>query len=113
MELPFWRERMRERYSIDILVPDEADRALVHRVIFDELSRGRIDGGSRSKYVAVTARLRAAGADAVIFGCTEIGLLLRPDDVALPTFDSTALHAAAAVSFSLAEVPGQSYRRFP
>ena len=113
MELPFWRERMRERYSIDILVPDEADRALVHRVIFDELSRGRIDGGSRSKYVAVTARLRAAGADAVIFGCTEIGLLLRPDDVALPTFDTTALHAAAAVSFSLAEVPGQSHLRFP
>jgi aspartate racemase len=113
MELPFWRERMRERYSIDILVPDEADRALVHRVIFDELSRGRIDGGSRSEYVAVTERLRAAGADAVIFGCTEIGLLLRPDDLALPTFDSTALHAAAAVSFSLAEVPGQSYRRFP
>ena len=112
MELPFWRERMRERYSIDILVPDEADRALVHRVIFDELSRGRIDGGSRSKYVAVTARLRAAGADAVIFGCTEIGLLLRPDDVALPTFDSTALHAAAAVSFSLAEVPGESRQSF-
>ena len=113
MELPFWRERMRERYSIEILVPGEADRAVVHRVIFDELSQGRIDAGSRAEYVTVTERLRAAGADAVIFGCTEIGLLLRPDDVALPAFDTTALHAAAAVSFSLAEVPGESRQSFP
>jgi len=105
MELPFWRERMRERYSVEILVPDEADRALVHRVIVDELRQGRIDAGSRLQYVTVTERLRAAGGDALIFGCTEIGLLLRPDDVALPAFDTTALHAAAAVSFSLAEVP--------
>ena len=105
MELPFWRERMRERYSIETLVPDEADRALVHRVIFDELRQGRIDAGSRAQYVTVTERLRAAGADAVIFGCTEISLLLRLDDVALPAFDTTALHAAAAVSFSLAEGP--------
>ena len=112
MELPFWRERMRERYSIDIVVPDEADRALVHRVIFDELCQGRINASSRAQYVRVTERLRAAGADAVIFGCTEIGLLLRPDDVALPVFDTTVLHAEAAVAFSLAEVAGESRRRF-
>ena len=108
MELPFWRERMRERYSIEVLVPNKADRALVDRIIFDELCRGRIDAGSRARYVTVTERLQAAGADAVIFGCTEIGLLLRPADVALPAFDTTALHAAAAVSFCLAEVPGES-----
>ena len=112
MELPFWRERMRERYSIDIVVPDEADRALVHRVIFDELCQGRINASSRAQYVRVTERLRAAGADAVIFGCTEIGLLLRPADVALPVFDTTVLHAEAAVAFSLAEVAGESRRRF-
>ena len=103
MELPFWRERMLERYSIEIVVPDETDRALVHRVIFDELCQGRIDAGSRAEYVAVTERLRADGAEAVIFGCTEIGLLLGPDDVALAAFDTTALHAAAAVSFSLGD----------
>jgi aspartate racemase len=103
---------MRERYSIEILVPDEADRALVHRVILDELRQGRIDASSRAQYVRITDRLRAAGADAVIFGCSEIGLLLRPDDVALPRFDTTALHAAAAVSFSLAEVPGESRQGF-
>ena len=112
MELPFWRERMRERYSIDIVVPDEADRALVHRVIFEELCQGRINASSRAQYVRVTERLRAAGADAVIFGCTEIGLLLRPADVALPVFDTTVLHAEAAVAFSLAEVAGESRRRF-
>ena len=103
MELPFWRERLRERYAIDLVVPDEADRALVHRVIFDELCVGRIDADSRAQYVAVTERLQDAGAEAVIFGCTEIGLLLRPEHVSLPAFDTTALHAAAAVSFSLGD----------
>ena len=101
MELPFWRERLRERYGIDLVLPDAADRALVHRVIFDELCVGRIDADSRTQYVAVTERLREEGAEAVIFGCTEIGLLLKPADVSLQAFDTTALHAAAAVSFSL------------
>ena len=103
MELPFWAQRLRERYGIDLVVPDEFDRALVHRVIFDELCRGRIDDSSRAQYVAITERLREKGAESVIFGCTEIGLLIKPDDVALPSFDTTALHAAAAVSFALAD----------
>lgn len=103
MELPFWQERLRERYGVELVVPDERDRALVHRVIFDELCRGRIDAESRAQYIAVTERLGDAGAEAVIFGCTEIGLLLRPDDVAISAFDTTALHAAAAVNYSLAD----------
>jgi aspartate racemase len=103
MELPFWRERLRDRYAIDLVVPDEPDRALIHRVIFDELCRGRIEPDSRAQYGAVAERLHEAGAEAVIFGCTEIGMLLRPDDVALPSFDTTVLHAAAAVAFSLAD----------
>ena len=103
MELPFWAQRLRERYGIDLVVPDEFDRALVHRVIFDELCRGRIDERSRAQYVGVTERLREKGAEAVIFGCTEIGLLIKPDDVTLPSFDTTALHAAAAVAFALSD----------
>ena len=103
MELPFWAQRLLERYGIDLVVPDEFDRALVHRVIFDELCRGRIDESSRAQYVGVTERLREKGAEAVIFGCTEIGLLIKPDDVALPSFDTTALHATAAVAFALAD----------
>jgi aspartate racemase len=103
MELPFWRDRLAERYGIDLVVPNETDRALIHRVIFDELCRGRVDPGSRAEYVGVTRRLQDNGAAAVIFGCTEIGMLLRPEDVALPAFDTTVLHADAAVSFSLAD----------
>ena len=103
MELPFWRERLRARYGIDLVVPDDADRALVHRVIFDELCRGRIERASRAAYVGVTERLRDAGAEAVIFGCTEIGLLLRAEDVSTAVFDTTVLHVAAAVAFSLGD----------
>ena len=110
MELPFWAERLRERHGVELVVPGEPERALVHRVIFEELCRGRIEPSSRASYVAVTERLRAAGAEAVIFGCTEIGLLLRPEDVALPAFDTTVLHAAAAVQFSLADVASSAPR---
>ena len=104
MELPFWAERLRDRHGVELVVPGEPERALVHRVIFEELCRGRIEPSSRASYVAVTEQMRAAGAEAVIFGCTEIGLLLRPEDVALPAFDTTVLHAEAAVEFSLADV---------
>jgi amino-acid racemase len=103
MELPFWADRLRERYGIDLVVPVEFDRALIHRVIFDELCRGKIDASSRQQYVAITERLSEQGAEAVIFGCTEIGLLIKPDDVALPSFDTTVLHAAAAVAFALSD----------
>jgi aspartate racemase len=103
MELPFWADRLRERYGIDLVVPDEFDRALVHRVIYDELCRGRIDARSRAQYVTITERLAKKGAEAVIFGCTEIGLLIKPDDVSVPSFDTTVLHTAAAVSFALSD----------
>jgi len=101
MELPFWRTRLRERFGIDLVVPNDSDRALVHRVIFDELCRGRVEDVSRAEYVAVTKRIETEGAEAIVFGCTEIGLLLTPSDVALPAFDTTVLHAAAAVEFSV------------
>jgi len=107
MELPFWRDRLAKNFGIELVVPDEADRELVHRVIFDELCRGRIDPASREAYVGVVDRLGSAGADAVIFGCTEIGLLLRPEDVRLPAYDTTVLHAEAAVQFALSS-RGQS-----
>lgn len=101
MELPFWRERLARTFGIALDVPSDADRELVHRVIYEELCRGRIDPLSREAYVGVVDRLASAGAEAVIFGCTEIGLLLRPDDVRLPAYDTTALHVEAAVRFAL------------
>jgi aspartate racemase len=101
MELPFWRERLAERAGIDLVVPEDGDRALVHRVIYEELVRGRVEPGSRVAYVEVIRRLGDAGAEAVVLGCTEIGLLIGAADSSLPVFDTTALHAAAAADFIL------------
>jgi aspartate racemase len=103
MELPFWRERLQERFGIALVVPDADDRTVVHDVIYDELCRGRIEPRSRQSYVDVIARLSQAGAEAVVLGCTEITLLVRPADTPLDVFDTTALHAEAAVEFALTE----------
>jgi len=102
MEQDFYLSRLRERHGIDALVPADADRAIVHDIIFDELCQGVVRETSRQCYLEIAARGRAAGADSVILGCTEIGLLIRPQDIDLPTFDSTLLHADAAVAFALA-----------
>jgi aspartate racemase len=105
MEHGFYAERMRA-HGIDVLVPEADDRALVHDVIFDELCRGVVRPESRAAVEAVIARGAAAGADSVILGCTEICLLLDPTGLMLPGFDSTAIHAAAAVDYALGPAPG-------
>jgi aspartate racemase len=101
MEQPFYVERLRERHGVEAIVPDDAERALVHGVIYDELVHGRVVPASRDAYLRVVDRLAARGAQGVILGCTEIMLLLRPADLALPSFDTTTLHAQAAVDFAL------------
>jgi amino-acid racemase len=103
MELPFWRQRLQERFGIALVVPDEADRAIVHDVIYQELCLGRIEPRSRDAYLHIIERLAGAGAEGVVLGCTEITLLVRAEDTALPVFDTTALHAEAAVDFALPE----------
>lgn len=101
MEQDFYLARLRQRYGIAPLVPDADDRQRVHDVIFEELCQGRIEPGSRRRFLDIIARGAAAGADSVILGCTEIGLLLEARDIDLPAFDSTLLHADAAVDFAL------------
>ena len=101
MEGEFYRGRLAERHGITALIPDEAGRALVHQVIYDELCRGIIQPRSRQAYLDVIERLRAEGADGVILGCTEITLLIGQSDTDLPVFDTTALHAEAGVEFML------------
>ncbi|MEJ2408256.1 MAG: aspartate/glutamate racemase family protein [Novosphingobium sp.] len=101
MEQSFYRERLRERFGLDVLVPDEADRATIHRVIYEELIAGRIEPASRQTYRDVIARLVELGAQGVILGCTEIPLLVSDADAAVPLFDTTRLHAEAAVSAAL------------
>ena len=100
MEQPFYRDRLSERHGLELLTPDADARALVHRVIYDELCLGRIEPASCAAFAGIAAALVAA--EGVIFGCTEIGMLLAPSDVAVPTFDTTLLHAAAAVDWALA-----------
>ncbi|WP_174874958.1 aspartate/glutamate racemase family protein [Vogesella oryzae] len=98
MEQDFYRQRLAAA-GLAVLLPDAADRSEVHRVIFDELCLGQVLAASRERYRAIIGRLQAAGAEAVILGCTEIGMLLQPEHSPLPLFDTTALHAAAAVTW--------------
>jgi aspartate racemase len=102
MEQPFYRGRMAERHGIRIHVPDAESRAEVHRIIYEELCLGNIRETSRQRYREVIAKLVEGGAAGLIMGCTEIGLLISQADSAVPVFDSTALHAKAAVEWALA-----------
>jgi len=101
MEQDFYTGRLRERHGLDVLVPDAPDREAVHRIIYDELVAGRLEPASRAVFREVIGRLIAAGAEAVILGCTEIMLLVRPEDSAVPLFDTTEIHAEAAIAVAL------------
>jgi len=101
MEEEFIRGRLAERHGIEVLIPDEDERETIHRVIFDELCAGVIRDESRAEHVEIIERLAARGAQAVVLGCTEIPLLVGPDDSPIPVFDTTAIHARAAVDRSL------------
>jgi aspartate racemase len=103
MEQDFYRGRLSGGHGLRVLVPGNEDRSLVHRIIYEELVAGEITARSREVYRGVIARLVEAGAEAVILGCTEIMLLVRPEDSPVPIFDTTALHAEAAVEFALSE----------
>ncbi|KVN86254.1 aspartate racemase [Burkholderia ubonensis] len=100
MELPFYAERLRGKFGLDVLVPDERERDDVHRIIYDELCHGVVDAGSRATYATIIEGLANRGAQAVILGCTEITLLIGAEDSPLPVFDTTALHAKAAVEWA-------------
>lgn len=102
MEQDFYRGRLTDRHGLDVRVPDAPGRDRVHAIIYDELCRGHVRAESRAVYQAEIARLKADGADGVILGCTEIGLLIGAGDTDLPVFDTTPLHVAAALDFALA-----------
>ena len=91
-----------EEIGLDVLVPDDAGRALVHRVIYEELVRGVVRPASREAYRRVIAELVAHGAQAIILGCTELPMLVKEEDATVPLFDTTTLHAMAAVDLALA-----------
>jgi aspartate racemase len=103
MEQDFYIGRLRGRHRIAVHVPDEEDRFAMHRIIYDELCRGLVLPASRTRCREIVDGARAAGADGVILGCTEVGMLLSQADFDIPVFDSTALHARAAMAFALDE----------
>jgi aspartate racemase len=102
MEQAFYRERLEQRHGIRVLIPDEPQRQDVHRIIYEELCLGQVREESRAIYRAVIASLVAQGAQAVILGCTEIGLLVGAGDAGVPLFDTTSLHARQAAEWALA-----------
>lgn len=101
MEQEFYAGRLRFNHGIEVLTPPAPDRAIVHRIIYEELVLGTISGASRAEYIRIADDLAARGAQGVILGCTEIGMLLRPADVAVPLYDTTRIHAEAAVDEAL------------
>jgi aspartate racemase len=101
MERDFYKGRLKDEHGLDVLVPEAEDRATVHRIIYTELVQGKIVDASRQAYRETIARLVERGAEAIILGCTEIMLLIGPEDSPVPLYDTTGLHAEAAVARSL------------
>lgn len=104
MEKAFYVGRLNENYGLDVIIPDADDREIVNRIIYDELVLGKINQSSKAEYVRILNALIAQGAQAIILGCTEIGLLIKQGDAAVPVFDTTLIHAHAAVNAALERV---------
>ena len=105
MEQDFYRARLTDQFGLEVLIPEADERAIIHRVIYDELVLGLVKDESRMAYQRVIAHLVARGAQGIILGCTEIMLLITPEDCSVPTFDTTTLHAVAAAEAALETQP--------
>jgi aspartate racemase len=103
MEQEFYRGRLRDQHHLDVLIPDDADRGVVHKIIYQELCLGLVRDVSRAEYRRIIHRLVDQGAQGVILGCTEISLLVGPPDAPVPMFDTTAIHARKASEWALGE----------
>ncbi|MFP4437661.1 MAG: aspartate/glutamate racemase family protein [Chloroflexaceae bacterium] len=101
MEQAFYKGRLTEQHGLTVLVPEDTERETIHRIIYEELCLGIIQPEARAAYLRIMERLQAAGAQGIILGCTEIGLLIKAEDSRLPLFDTTRLHAEAAVAYAL------------
>jgi len=101
MEQEFYKGRLVDKYRLKVIVPDDADRKIVHNVIYQELCLGRTVESSKAAYLRIIEQLSTRGAEAVILGCTEIGMLVNQSDTAVALLDTTAIHAARAVELAL------------
>jgi aspartate racemase len=102
MEKDFYKERLRRKHGLDVIIPGEKEREIIHAILYDELCLGDIREGSKAEFKNMIAGLASRGAQGIILGCTEIPLLVKQADYTIPLFDTTALHAEAAVDFALA-----------
>ncbi len=102
MEQEFYRGRLESKHNLQVVVPEDADREIIHRVIYDELCLGIIKDESRQQYLAIIEKLVLQGAQGIILGCTEIELLVHPGDGTAPLFATTRIHAEAAVEMAIA-----------
>lgn len=103
MEQDFYKGRLRELYGLEVLVPGKSDRQIVNQIIYDELVIGQIKPESKAEYARVIANLVELGSQGIILGCTEIPLLVDPEQMPVPTFDTTYIHAEMAVEIALGE----------
>lgn len=102
MEEDFYRGRLVDQHGLEVIIPDDRQREVVHRVIYDELCLGQVEAGSKAQYIDIMAEFVDDGAQGIILGCTEIGLLVGEEDCQVPLFDTTYIHAVAAVEYALA-----------
>lgn len=105
MEEEFYRGRLQKLHGLEVLVPNLEERVLVHDVIYSELCLGKIDNQSRLQYKKIITNLALQGAQGIILGCTEIGMLIKPEDSPIPLFDTTRLHAQMALDYALGLIP--------
>ncbi|AKN30875.1 aspartate racemase [Clostridium carboxidivorans P7] len=101
MKQDFYKKVLKEKFNIDVIIPNEADSEIVHEIIYTELCKGIINESSKEKYKKIIKNLELNGAEGVILGCTEIPLLIKQEDVDIPVFDTTTIHAVSAVEFAL------------
>ena len=101
MEEDFYKGRLLEKYGLDVVIPTVQEREIVHRAIYDELVVGKIEQSSKAQYIDIIEQMINQGAEGVILGCTEIGLLIHQEDSRVPLFDTTRIHAEAAVEYAL------------
>jgi len=100
MEQDFYTQRLRD-HGVDVVIPVEEDRTTVHDIIYQELCQGIVQETSKQKYIDIVGSMTTDRADSLIFGCTEVGLLISSDDFSIPCFDTTTLHAQAAIDFAI------------
>ena len=101
MEEDFYKGRLAQNFGLDVIIPDAHEREIVHRVIYDEVVLGKIEIRSKEKYLEIIGQMVSAGAEGIILGCTEIGLLVHQEDSQVPLFDTTRIHAESAVEYAL------------